>query len=984
MSDGLRPDDFAEFVRAVHGYDPFGWQRDLLARVHSQRSWPELIDVPTGGGKTAALDIALFALALDTTTTPDLRWAPRRIVMVVDRRVVVDQTARRAQSIVTALKDPKNAIVAAVSAALSSLSVDGVPAIASTLRGGLVQDVSWAKWPDVPVLISSTVDQVGSRLLFRGYGVSAGMRPVHAGLFGNDTLILLDEVHLSQPFAQTLRAIRDRYQPLGEVPIRGRWQLAELSATPGRSVARSFVVNPSGVSPDGVDAELVRRFRATKPARLRLAAAKRGDARPPIVAAAMDEVVQLLRNDQVRRLGVVVNRVASAHSIAAELRPALADSDDVDVILLTGRIRPFDRDDEVQEITGRLAAGVPRGSAGRRVALVATQCIEAGADLDLDGLVTECASLDALRQRFGRVDRLGELTALGTPATGVIIGQRSDIDPGSDDPVYGGALSATWSWLNSQPDLDFGITGLRLPEDAELAPLLAQRADAPLLRHGDLDRWVQTQPAPRPDPDPSLWLHGLDSAAADVQLVWRADLTEHLIRSAVADPIALEGVLAIVNICPPGAGEAVSVPVGACRRWLARRETLAVADVDGAERSTEEEPQPGDANRPCLRWLGEESEVLESPSSIRPGDVLVVPAEYGGYTRGGWSPQVSAPVTDLSHRVDIEQRRRVTLRLVAVLWPGYPPPPMPPGDEDVDAAAGDVGDATTRIREWLTAGPDDTGPAGRAPMWWTEASTWLLKHRFQVRVERLPEPAYVVIGRRPLPAGPADAETVDSEADTSAFTSVEVGLDEHLIGVGLLAGRLARSCHLPATVADDIELAGRMHDLGKTDPRFQLMLHGGDEVAAALATRPLAKSGIALSDRRTRLMAVQRSGYPRGMRHEISSVDMIQHCQQLEEQASDWDLVLHLVASHHGQARPFAPPIVDPAPILLTHRVDGLDLRGCSGHQLASFDSGIAERFWRMVRRYGWFRLAWFEAILRLADHRRSEQEQREIGADDD
>ena len=105
------------------------------------------------------------------------------------------------------------------------------------------------------------------------------------------------------------------------------------------------------------------------------------------------------------------------------------------------------------------------------------------------------------------------------------------------------------------------------------------------------------------------------------------------------------------------------------------------------------------------------------------------------------------------------------------------------------------------------------------------------------------------------------------------------------------------------------------------------------------------------------------------------SVALVQNDVSIRARAHDWDLVLHLVASHHGWCRPFSPAVFDPDPQMVSVDFEGTKLTNSSAHELQRFDSAIPERFWKLVRHYGYWGLAWLEAVLRLADHRESERE---------
>jgi CRISPR-associated endonuclease/helicase Cas3 len=968
------PDDFPEFFERLWGYEPFPWQTSLAERVCAGGGWPANLDLPTASGKTAVIDIALFHLALEADRG-GARRAPVRIVFVVDRRLVVDGAYERARAIARKLEAAEEGLLRTVADRLRLLSGEERPLRAVRLRGGAPVEPDWARTPSQPTILVSTVDQVGSRLLFRGYGVSDSMRPVHAGLLGSDALFFLDEAHLSQPFAETLGWI-DRYRraPWAEVEP-GPFKAVHLSATLPPEAGERF---PESLDADRAHERFARRLGASKPTRLVKAGARLADEEATVAGEIVDHALDLRRRDPAaRRFAIVVNRVGLARAVHRQLQATLSD-DDVDVDLLIGRSRPLDRDRRMRALLPRMRADESRADDERPLFVVATQSIEAGADLDFDAMVSQIAPLDCLRQRFGRLDRLG----LRGTSRGVVLAAADEVGARARDPIYGEATAETWTWLSSQAagrerTVDFGIDHLAMPEDDVLPRLLAPRASAPVMLPAYVDAFATTSPAPSADPEPALFLHGPAAAPADVQIVWRADLSP----ADLGDP---ERAREIVSACPPSSLEAIAVPLAAARRWLSHGRTAILSDLEGLA-APGEERDLARRDPTVLRWAGARGAATEAirARDLRPGDLIVVPASLGGADVFGWDPRSAEPVADLAEEAMLRQRHRLVQRI----HPGLL--------RRADADESEAGPSWARVAEPLEASADEPGRLAeelRAVPGWPEdirrrldklsqggvTLEWcygepsagvVLRARARLRPDEVAE----LLGE--VDEGEAGGEAA-TEDGTSAFgRGRPVPLLAHCRGVAALARGFAEQAGLSRGLCDDLALAAELHDLGKAEPRFQIFLHAGDELAWLAAPEPLAKGGGRTGPAAIR-RAAERARLPAGARHECWSVRLAESHPRLQA-AHDSDLVLWLIGTHHGRGRPFFPPMVDPQSEgrLRVDLDDGTRLETPVEHGLVRLDSGWIERFERLKRRYGAWELARLEAILRLADHRQSEGE---------
>jgi len=865
-------ESFSSSFDALTGHQPFPWQRALFERLVAA-DFPQVCSIPTGIGKTSAIAVWLLALAT-RAETGSLRGFPRRLVYVVNRRTVVDQatadveTWRRRIAEEPALGDTR--------ATLQRLAVlTGGEAIAvSTLRGQRADNAEWRIDPARPAIVIGTVDMIGSRLLFGGYGCGFRSKPLHAGFLGQDVWLVHDEAHLEPAFQQLLTAVRSEQETSGDVRP---FLVTALTAT-----SRDGAVDLR-LTADDLEHEVVAaRLHARK------ALALHHEEQKALVDAVVARVLEHRESGQA--ILVYLRTVEDVDRVCDRLRDA-----NVTVEQLTGTLRGFERDRLVAEnrVFKRFApAASAVEPAQGTVCLVCTSAGEVGINMSADHMVCDLTPFDSMAQRLGRVNRFGNGAAY---IDVVVAGLRDNTDGGASAPEdpYAAARARTAALLAMLPIIERTPAGIdrrdASPAALEALPLDARReafTPGPVAlpaRDVLFDKWALTTVRGTLPGRPPLeeWLHGIAPwDPPETTVAWRMEVEK--ITGPLLDEHPADDLLELYPLKP---------------HELLRDRTDRV--FTHLEDIADREP-----DKPV--WLIDDDdsvEVLTFKTLVEKGAAalayctVLLPPSAGGLA--------------------LDESRRPTGRLSG----------RTAAEQSESEIAYDVADS------WL----DEQGRPRRRRVWNSDPvpEGMRLVRTIAIETSSTEEDGEPVVDVWRWFTRPVHA---DDEGSRTGLR--EQPLDEHLVRAEAFATALAERLQLDGTEASAVRMAARLHDLGKARAVWQRSIRN-----LQYPEKVLAKSGNVLPLR-------SLSSY----RHELGSLIDVRGRSEFQAlPPAAQDLLLHLVAAHHGRARP----------AFRAHEVH--DPERLEDAAAAAARDAMA-RYGRLQRRYGRWGLAFLESLLRAAD----------------
>jgi CRISPR-associated endonuclease/helicase Cas3 len=368
-SQRMTSPDFAAFFQAATGYAAYDYQRALGERLGT----PELVEIPTGAGKTQALLCAWLHQRLTRAA------GPRRLVYALPMRSLVEQT-----------RDVALELRERLGLTEDDVSVD-------VLMGGESAG-DWRLRPEHPAILIGTIDMLLSRALARGYGESRFAWPVAFGLLHTDCRWVFDEVQLMGPARATSAQLAGLREALGGTGTETTWVSATTDPEALRTVDHPELGEWLRLSEADRAGPLAPRMNAVKT----MERADLADVAPAQRAAHVAALL-LERHRPGTRTLCVLNRVDTALKLHARLSATVDRDAGPGVVIVHSRFRPPERAAAMQ----RAIASVDPDGPGTIV--IATQVVEAGVDLSSALLVTPTAPFSSVVQRLGRCNRAGEL-----------------------------------------------------------------------------------------------------------------------------------------------------------------------------------------------------------------------------------------------------------------------------------------------------------------------------------------------------------------------------------------------------------------------------------------------------------------------------------------------------------------------------------------------------------------------------------------------
>ncbi|MFN3974976.1 MAG: type I-U CRISPR-associated helicase/endonuclease Cas3 [Dehalococcoidia bacterium] len=341
-------DLFDQAFLALTSYSPFRWQRRLFEQLYAGNI-PHFCNLPTGLGKTSVIPIWLIALALQAKKGATA--LPRRIIYIVNRRTVVDQATSVVQEMRRRLNEPEHPcwsdykdVLTMLGQALRSLASTQDPVLAiSTLRGELADNEEWKADPSKPAIIIGTIDMVGSKLLFSGYGDGRYWRAQHAGLVGQDSLIVHDEAHLTPAFSDLLHRLVEVQRQAKEPR---RIYVMELTVTSRGDTSPALKLQ-SEDEEDPVTGNVVKnRLDAAKKLYLHTVQVNPGDSSAHVRGRTVDKLVELAmqHRDKKAKVLIYVRSPEDARKVIESLKEKIGEDANNRTALLTGTLRGHERD----------------------------------------------------------------------------------------------------------------------------------------------------------------------------------------------------------------------------------------------------------------------------------------------------------------------------------------------------------------------------------------------------------------------------------------------------------------------------------------------------------------------------------------------------------------------------------------------------------------------------------------------------------------